>query len=101
PRPGAYRARSKCRLRATAAAPRVLRALPPRPSCSLRSWPTSFYAGCLQQIGQFLARVKQPRLHRILRNTDDLGDFFHRLLVIVDEIDDFPVLRRKLRQALT
>ncbi len=57
-------------------------------SCSLPSWPTSLYAGCLQQLGQFLARMKQARLHGVLRNTHDLGYFLHGFLVVVDEIDD-------------
>src|SRR5512140_2159302 len=75
-------------------------ALGPASSCSLPSWPTSFHAGCLEQFGQFLARIKQARLDGVLRNADDFSDFFHGFLVVVDEIDDFPVVRRKCRQAL-
>src|SRR5229473_4212786 len=75
-------------------------ALAPVFSCSLPSWPASLYAGCLQQIGQFFARIKQARLHGVLRYTDDFSYFFHGFLVVVDEIDDLPVLRRKCGQAL-
>src|SRR6266567_5902567 len=67
---------------------------------SLPSWPTSLNAGCLQQFGQFLARIKQARLDGVLRNSDDFGHLFHGLLVVVDEIDDLPMLWRKRRQAL-
>src|SRR3979490_224313 len=75
-------------------------ALAPEFFCSLPSWPASLYAGCLQQIGQSFARIKQARLHSVLRYTDDFGDFFHGFLVVVDEIDDLPMLRRKRGQAL-
>src|ERR1700742_2850316 len=68
---------------------------------SLPSWPASLHAGCLEQIGQFLACIKQARLHRVLRNTDDLSHLFHRLLVLVDEIDDLPMFRRKCTKGLT
>jgi hypothetical protein len=57
-------------------------------------------AGCLQQLGQFLARIKQARLDGVPRNSDDFGHLFHGLLVVVDEIDDLSVLWRKRRQAL-
>src|ERR1700742_2757373 len=64
------------------------------------SWPASLYAGCLEQIGQFFARIKQTRLHGVLRDADDLSHLFHGFFVVVDEIDDLPMLRRKRAQAL-
>src|SRR5947208_10116876 len=76
-------------------------ALAPVSTCSLPSWPASFYAGCLQQLGQFLARIKQARLHSVLRNADDPCHFLHGLLVIVDKIDDLPMFPRKRRQAFS
>ena len=39
-------------------------------------------------------------LYGRLGNADDLGHFFHRLLVVVDEIDDLPMFSRKPGQAL-
>src|SRR5580704_5871863 len=75
-------------------------ALAPVFFCLSPSWPTSLHAGCLQQFGQFLARIKQARLHGVLRYADDFSHLFHRLLVIVDEIDDLSMLRRKRGQAL-
>src|SRR5207253_3646297 len=69
-------------------------------SCSLPSWPASFYAGCLQQLGQFLARIKQARLHSVFRYPDDFSRLFHGFLVVVDKIDDLPVFWRKCSQTL-
>src|SRR5712671_4005465 len=94
-RHGAHHARSACRPHAMATAPRFRWALGPAFFCSLPSWPTSLNAGCLQQFGQFLARIKQARLHSVLWNTDDFGHLFHGFLVVVDEIDDLPMVRRK------
>src|SRR5665213_940614 len=78
----------------------VRRALAPAFSCSLPSWPTSLDSGCLQQLGHVLARIKRARLYGVLGYADDFSHLFHRLLVVVDEIDDLPMLRRKLRQTL-
>src|ERR1700722_20492973 len=75
-------------------------ALAPVFSCSSPSWPTSLNAGCLQQFGQFLARIKQARLHGVLRYADDFSHLFHGLLMVIDEIDDLPMLWRKSCQAL-
>src|SRR5262249_37771762 len=52
--------------------------------------------GAFEQIGQLLAGIKHARLHGALRNADDLADFFHRLLMVVDEIDDLAMRWRKL-----
>src|SRR4029078_3733 len=90
---------STCLRHAMAAASRFRWALP-AVSCSSPSWPASFNSGCLEQLGQFLARIEQARLHCVFRNTDDLRDFFHRFLVVVDEIDDLPMVCRKCGQAL-
>ena len=54
----------------------------------------------LQELRHLLARVEHARFHGRLRDADDLGDFLHRLLVVVDEVDDLPVLRRQRGQAL-
>jgi len=43
--------------------------------------------------------VRYRRLDRVLRYSDDLRDLLHRLLVVVDQIDDLPVLRRERGQA--
>ena len=45
-------------------------------------------------------RIEHACLHSRLRDADDLGDFLHRLLVVVHEVDDLPVVRRKPGQAL-
>jgi hypothetical protein len=42
------------------------------------------------------AGVKHPRLHGVLRKVKDLGDLFDRLLVVVNEVNDFAVVRRHL-----
>src|SRR5690349_18041034 len=44
--------------------------------CSLPSWPASLHAGCLKQFGDFLAHVKQVRLHGVLGYAYDLGHLF-------------------------
>lgn len=49
--------------------------------------------GALEQVGELLAGVEHPGLHRCLRNADDLAGLFDRLLVIVDEVDDLAVRR--------
>src|SRR5215475_15736105 len=60
-----------------------------------RSWPTSFDSLRLEQLRQPLARVEHARLDRVLRNANDLGCLFDRFLVVVHEIDDLPMFRRK------
>jgi hypothetical protein len=49
------------------------------------------------QLRQLLARVEHARLDRVLRNANDLGYLFDRFLVVVHEIDDLPMFRRKSR----
>src|SRR6516164_1390613 len=66
-----------------------------------RSWPTSFDSLRLEQLRQPLARVEHARLDRVLRNTNDLGCLFDRFLVVVREIDDLPMFRRKSCEALS
>src|ERR1700678_3710176 len=48
-------------------------------------------AGDLEQVGELLAGVEHPGLHRALGNPDDLAGFFHRFLMIIDEVDDLAV----------
>src|SRR5215831_10165363 len=47
-----------------------------------------------------LACIEQARLHSVFWYPDDRGHLCHRLLVVVDEIDDLPMFRRKSAQAL-
>jgi hypothetical protein len=49
-----------------------------------------------EQSCQVLASVKHPRLHGVLRKAKNLGDLFDRLLVVVNEVNDFAVIRRHL-----
>jgi hypothetical protein len=49
-----------------------------------------------EQSCQLLASVKHPRIHGVLRKAKNLGDFFDRLLVVVNEVNDFAVIRRHL-----
>src|SRR5262245_64225125 len=65
------------------------------------SWPTSFDSLRLEQLRQPLARVEHARLDRVLRNANDLGCLFDRFLVVVHEIDDLPMFRRKPHEALS
>src|ERR1700719_796158 len=52
-----------------------------------------------QQLGKPLAGVKHPRFDRILRHSDNLGDLFDCLVVVVNKVDDLAVIRRELCQA--
>jgi hypothetical protein len=49
-----------------------------------------------QQSCQVPASIKHPRLHGVLRKAKNLGDLFDRLLVVVNEVNDFAVIRRHL-----
>jgi hypothetical protein len=49
-----------------------------------------------QQSCQVPASIKHPRLHGVLRKAKNLGDLFDRLLVVVNEVNDFVVIRRHL-----
>src|ERR1700754_2626540 len=46
-----------------------------------------------------LARMEKPRLHGVLRDRKDVRGLFHRLLVVVDEVDDLAMLHRELVEA--
>src|SRR5215468_8492719 len=72
----------------------------PAPRLS-RSWPTSFDSLRLEQLRQPLARVEHARLDRVLRNANDLGCLCDRFLVVVYQIDDLPMFRRKSCEALS
>src|SRR6516164_10526466 len=72
----------------------------PAPRLS-RSWPTSFNSLQLEQLRQPLARVEHARLDRVLRDANDLGCLFYRFLVVVHEIDDLAMFRRKSCEALS
>ena len=48
----------------------------------------------LDQLGQFLPRVEHASLHRCGRNTEYLRALINRLLVVVNEFDDFPMFQR-------
>src|SRR2546428_4888097 len=58
------------------------------------------HPGVLEKIGHLAARIEHPRLHSRGRNTDDFRNLVDRLLMVVNEIDDLPVRRRKLGEAL-
>src|SRR6516165_1328126 len=58
------------------------------------------HAGGLEQGLHALARVEHPRLHGVGGRPDNLSDLVHGFFVIVDEIEHFPMERRKLRQAV-
>jgi hypothetical protein len=47
----------------------------------------------LDQLGQFLTRIKHARLHRGLADADYLGNLFDGFAVIVDQVDDLAVLQ--------
>ena len=54
----------------------------------------------MQQLREAPARVEHAGLHGVARNADDVGDLLHRFLVVVDEVDDLPVLPRQAAEAL-
>src|SRR5260370_27948061 len=54
---------------------------------------------CIEQLCQPVPGVEHPRFHRVSRNTNDLGNFLDRFLVVVDEVNDLAMRRRQLRQA--
>src|SRR3984893_17885606 len=56
-------------------------------------------AGALEQIGELLAGIEHPGLHRALGNPDNGTDLLHRLLVVVDEVDDLAMRRRQFADA--
>ncbi len=60
----------------------------------IRSGCQAIDASTPEQVRELLAGVEHPRLHRALRDPDDRAGLFHRLLVIVDEVDDLAVRRR-------
>src|SRR6202167_982149 len=45
-------------------------------------------AGDLEQVGELLAGIEHPGLHRALGNPDDLAGFFHRFLMLIGEGGD-------------
>src|ERR1700743_610957 len=51
-------------------------------------------AGALQEVGELLAGIEHPRLHGALGDADDRAGLFHRLLVVINQIDDLAVRRR-------
>jgi hypothetical protein len=53
-----------------------------------------------EQGGELLARVEHPGFDRRARNPNDRRDLLHRLLVIINEVDDRAVLGRERAQAL-
>jgi hypothetical protein len=47
----------------------------------------------LNQLGQFLTRIKHARFHRGLTDADYFGNLFDGFAVIVNQVDDLAVLR--------
>src|SRR5262249_15071073 len=86
-------------LRTTA---RETRSLPARefPLCA-HSWPTPIDPSLLEQFGQPPASIEHSRLHRILRNLENLPHLADRQFVIVYKVDDALVLGRQSLQAAT
>src|SRR5665213_3297199 len=56
-------------------------------------------AGAPEQIGELLAGIEHPGLHRALGDPDDLAGFFHGFLMIIDEVDDLAVRGRQFGDA--
>ncbi len=56
------------------------------------------HTGSPEQIGELLAGIEHPGLHRALGDADDRADLFHRLLIVVDEVDDLAM--RRLKRAI-
>src|SRR5690242_16039346 len=48
-----------------------------------------------------LARIEHARLHRVLRDAENLADLADRLLLIVDQVDDLRVLARQRGECTT
>src|SRR5258708_832102 len=96
PQPVACRGAQAFPPHTTATTPRSRGALP-------RSWcsqVTSLHSSRLQELGELLARIEHAGLYRSLRDADDLSHLFHRLLVVVDEIDDLAMFHGQRLQAL-
>src|SRR3954447_15937645 len=55
--------------------------------------------GAPEQVRELFARIEHSGLHRALWDADDRPDLFHRLLVIIDEVDDLTVRSRQLCNA--
>ena len=57
-------------------------------------------AGIHEKIDKLFAGIENSGLHRALRDPDHLSDLFNRLLVVVEEVDDFAMDRRELGNAI-
>src|ERR1700724_1089563 len=97
PRRAGGRAGATCPRHTTAAGSRSLWV----PCFPRLSWPTSINSRHPAQLSQLLARVEHARLYRVLRNADDLRHLLDRFLVVVDQIDYFPVFPRQRGEALS
>jgi hypothetical protein len=70
--------------------PMFASALPTQNSrCTEHTGSVAAQPGRLEQSFHALARMEHACLYRVCRHSHDLGDFFHRLFVVVDEIDHF------------
>ncbi len=67
--------------------------------CGVHGQPLSIPAA-FKEFRQFLPRIKHARFDGILRDANDLSHLFHGLLVVVDEIDNLPMIRRQCFDAL-
>jgi hypothetical protein len=56
-------------------------------------------SGDRQELLHVPSRIKHACLHGACRDPDNLSDLIDRLLMIVDEVDHFPMGDRELRQA--
>jgi hypothetical protein len=68
---------------------------------SCLGWPASIDVCCTEQRGQSFPRMEHARFHSVFRDADDFGDLADCHLVVVDEINDLSMFRRKSRKALS
>ena len=54
----------------------------------------------VEQCRQMFSRIEHAGANGRLRNLENLRNLSHRLLVIIGEVNDFPMRRRQLRQSL-
>src|SRR6516165_10484993 len=57
-------------------------------------------SGLAEHLRQPAARIEHAGLHGAGLDSDDLGDLFDRLVMVIDEIDDLALCGRELGEAL-
>jgi hypothetical protein len=66
---------------------------------SLSSRPGVFDSGLAEHLRQAAPRIEHAGLDGAGLNSDDLGDLFDRLVMVIDEIDDLALRGRELGEA--